>query len=194
MKNRIGIAIIAVISILSSSFFVPGCSIGSAYILIDSRSDLMKPTFCLYWDPYFQEQLDIGKIVVCKALRSSEEKGRWELDAPVNTDQKVWQLEYKTSGFFIFNLIKRLFGHQPSSPVSCLTYGEVPPGYEEKVKALPLEPEELYIVWMEQHDSLRESEPLKFIIRLNGTGVPDRLEYRGRDYIFDGIQYYLRLY
>ena len=71
MKNRIGIAIIAVVSILSS-FFVPGCSIGSAYILIDSRSDLMKPTFCLYWDPYFQKQLDIGKIVVCKALRSSD--------------------------------------------------------------------------------------------------------------------------
>lgn len=193
MKNR-NVITIALVSVLISCVFVPGCSIGSAYILIDSRSDLMKPTLCLYWDPYFKDRLKIGTIVVSKAVRSPEETNRWELDARVNTDEKVWQLEYKTSGFFLFSLIKRLFGRRLSSPVFCLTYGEVPPGYEEKIKALPLEPEALYIVWMEQHDSPRESEPLRFIIRLNETGAPDRLEYRRWDNIFDNTNYYLRLY
>ena len=61
-------------------------------------------------------------------------------------------------------------------PVSCLTYGEVPPGYEEKVKVEPLEPEEFYGVRV-RGESGTSSENLYFLIRLDEKGIPDRLEY-----------------
>ena len=85
-------------------------------------------------------------------------------------------------------------GRQPKSPIPCLIYGEVPPGYEEEMKALPLEPEELYTVWMEEHNSPRYIGDLRFIIRLNETGIPERLEYLSEVYIFDNTPYYLKLY
>ncbi len=185
MKNKNGIAIIALVGILLSCFFVVGCSYLSGYITIDSRSKVMKPTFCIYLDRCFrhhQERLDIDTITVVKVRRSSEEKKGWKFDSPVRGEavhdgwyeavHRVWYIEYKSSD----NFIKRLFGLS-ASPVSCLTYGEVPPGYEEGVKARPLEPEELYSVWIETYKYPGDSKPLKFIIRLDGKGTPERLEY-----------------
>ncbi len=81
MKNKIGIVIIVLISILISCVLVSvGGSPGSTYITLDSRSALMQPKFCLYADRYFQKRLDIGTIIVRKAKRSSSEKKRLELD------------------------------------------------------------------------------------------------------------------
>ena len=94
MKDRIGIAIIALIGILISYFFAVGCSPLPGYITIDSRSALMQPTFSMYDDPYFQKRLQIKSITVKKALRSPEDKQRWELDASWNEGQTVWHLEY----------------------------------------------------------------------------------------------------
>lgn len=177
MKDRIGIAIIALIGILISCFFAVGYSYLSGYITIDSRSKVMKPTFCVYLDRCFrhhQERLDIETITVSKVRRSSEEKKGWEPHSPTRWEdgQRVWYLEYKSSD----NFIKRLFGLS-ASPVSCLTYGEVPPGYEEGMKARPLEPEELYSVLINTYNYPGDSESLRFIIRLNATGSPERLEY-----------------
>ncbi len=188
MKDRIGIAIIALIGTLISCVFAAGCTPLPGYIAIDSRSALMKPTFCMYKDPYFQERLHIGRITVKKVSRSSEEKNRWELDAVQNNGQTVWelQLKYRDADNFFIGLFQWLL----APPVFCLTYGEVPSGYEEKVKALPLEPEELYILWVDTAYYPRRTAPLRFIIRLNGTRVPDRLEYRlGVPYMGDDIFY-----
>ena len=69
------------------------------------------------------------------------------------------------------------------SPVSCLTYGEVPPGYEEEAKARPLEPEQLYTLQIEGYDGSLSND-LDFIIRLDETGSPDRLEYLLRRFLF----------
>ena len=81
-----------------------------------------------------QGRLDIGTVIVRKAERSSEVKKGSELDTPHSTWKTVWELEYKPSNRW-------------STPtVSCLTYGKMPPSYREKVKAIPLEPEELYSV------------------------------------------------
>ena len=188
MKDRIGIAIIALIGILISCFFVAGCVPPPGYITIDSQSALMEPTVCMYDDPYFQKRSHIGRITIEKVDRFSKEKGRWELDAVQNKGQTVWELELKyrdADNFFI-----GLFQWLSAPPVSSLTYGEVPRGYEEKVKALPLEPEQLYILSVDAAYSPRQTAPLRFIIRLNGAGVPDRLECRlGVPYIGDDIFY-----
>ena len=63
-----------------------------------------------------------------------------------------------------------------TSPVPCLTYGKVPSGYQEKMKATPLEPEEFYSVWLRGNGG-EVSKNMYFIIRLDATGTPDRLEY-----------------
>ena len=190
MKNRIRIAIIALVSILISYFFAAGCSLLPGYIIINSGSEVMNPTFCMYDDPYFQYRLRIEGITVEKARRSSEEKKRWELDASWDAGQTVWHLEY--NNFLPFYWMNCLFGWQPMPPVSSLTYGEVPQGYKEKVEALPLEPERLYIVSMEAYEA-RSIMPLKFVIRLNETGAADRLEYLGWNALFYDIGLYLKL-
>ena len=188
---------IAVVSILISYLFVSvGCSPGTGYVSVDARSALMTPTFCMHADPDFRGRLDIGTIIVRKAKRSAEEERGSELDSLLEKKdlQKVWHLQYKSFNFFLFNFINGLLGRQPKSPIPCLIYGEVPPGYEEEMKALPLEPEELYTVWMEEHNSPRYIGDLRFIIRLNETGIPERLEYLSEVYIFDNTPYYLKLY
>ena len=176
MKNKIGITIVALVGILISCFFAVGCSYLSGYITIDSRSKVTNPTFCVYLDRCFrhhQERLDIDTITVSMVRRSSEEKEGWEDVQPVSYEhvQRVWYLEYNSDNF-----IKRLLGLS-ASPVSCLTYGEVPPGYEEGVKAQPLEPEELYRVSIDTYHYPGDSESLRFIIRLDATGSPERVEY-----------------
>ena len=193
MKNRIGIAIIALLSILASCFFIVGCTPFPGYITIDSRSELMQPTFYVCDDPYFRKRLRIGHIKVEKQLRSSEETKRWELDAPLKGSQVVWELELGYSDTFIVALLQLLW--RPT--VSSLTYGEVPWGYQEKVKPLPLEPEQFYIVQMRSGG--RPSEGTTFIIRLDDRGVPYRLEYRlGISSLWHDIFYrtlsYLKLY
>ena len=186
MKDRMGIVIILLIGILISCFFVAGCTPLPGYITIDSRSALMEPAFCMYRDPYFQERSHIGRIAVEKVDRFSKEKGRWELDAIQNNGQTVWELElkYRDADNFFIGLFQWLL----APPVLCLTYGEVPSGYEEKVKALPLEPEQLYILSVDAAYYPRPTAPLRFIIRLNGAGDPDRLECRfGVPTMGDGI-------
>ena len=190
MKNRIGIVIILLIGILISCFFAVGCSYLSGYITIDSRSKVIKPTFCVYLDRCFrhhQERLDIGTITVSKVRRSSEDNKGWESDSPARwkDGHRVWYIEYNSSD----NFIKKLLGLL-TSPVSCLTYGEVPPGYEEGLKARPLEPEELYSVWIDTYNYPGDTEPLKFIIRLDGTGTPERLEYHLRSFHIDHRRYF----
>lgn len=176
MKNRGGIVIIPFIGILISCFFLAGCTPLPGFITIDSRSALMEPTVCMYKDLYFQERSHIGRITVEKVDRFSKEKDRWELDAVQNNGQTVWELElkYRDADNFFIGLFQWLF----APPVLCLTYGEVPSGYEEKVKALPLEPEQLYILSVDAAYYSRQTAPLRFIIRLNEAGDPDRLECR----------------
>ncbi len=176
MKNRIDIAIIALIGILISCFFLAGCTPLPGFITIDPRSALMEPTVCMYKDLYFQERSHIGRITVEKMDRFSKEKVPWELDAIQNNGQTVWELElkYRDADNFFIGLFQWLL----APPVLCLTYGEVPSGYEEKVKALPLEPEQLYILSVDAAYYSRRTAPLRFIIRLNEAGDPDRLECR----------------
>ena len=207
MTDKIGIAIIALVSVLSCSVST-GLSPGSTYITLDSRSALMQPKFCLYADRYFQEQLDIETIIVKKARRSVYEGKGWEQDSgevfhpqgdypsSVNANPDiVWHLQFKSADSLLYYWMNWLFGWRPRSLLRCLTYGEVPSGYQEIVKAVRLEPEQLYFVWMQAHNSIRQSDYLlRFVIRLDARGTPARLEYIQREYIFDYTPYSLRLY
>ena len=175
MKDRIDITIIALVSLLISCFFVAGCIPPPGYIAIDSESKLMNPTFGLYGDQYFQKRLRIGGIKVEKVLCSSEHKKRSELDMPLqNERQTVWEL--RSTFPDTDRITVALWGWLTTPTVSSLTYGKVPRGYAEKVKALPLEPEQLYSVEMDAYVH-KAIAPLKFIIRLSETDIPDRLEY-----------------
>ena len=194
MKNGIGITIAFVCLLIPCILVSIGCQPPRAYFTLDWGAAVMQPTFCMYQDPYFQERLGIRSVTVWKVPRSFNQKKRWEIDVPweigaiawqagLKVDelweggQTVWDLQYKSSD----NFIKRLLGWCPSV-VSRLTYGEVPPGYQEKVKALPLEPEEFYSVWI-RGDGGEFSKNTHFIIRLNGTGIPERLEYHQQSFL-----------
>ena len=191
MKDKIGIAIVALVSILISCFFTVGCVPAPGYITIASQSEVMKPTFRMYLDGFrhHQERLDIGTIIVWEVLRFSEETRGWEFNAghvhlpmwyhprPAEPSM-VWYLQYEEpSDNFIQKLLRG-----SASPVFSLTYGDVPPGYQEKVKAEPLEPERFYIVQMREYRG-RPSEGMAFIIRLNDGGIPERLEYHLKDFL-----------
>ena len=191
MKDRIGIAVIVLAGILISCFFVAGCVPAPGYIIIDSQSEMMNPTFSMYLNRGFghQERLDIGTIIVWEVLHSSEETRGWEFNAghvhlPMGYHPRpaepsmVWYLQYQEPSD---NFIQKLLGRS-ASPVSSLTYGDLPPGYQEKVKAGPLEPEQYYIVQTREYRG-RPSEGMAFIIRLNDEGIPERLEYHLKDFL-----------
>ena len=208
MKNKICIPI-ALVSILIICFSgSTGCHPGFGHINIDSGSKVRQPTFSISADPYFQERLDIGTIIVRKAKPSFElKKGSelkirqgtwkilWEQEMPNDAWETIWKLEHKSSNFLPYYYMNCLFGWHPKPPVSSLTYGEVPPGYREEMKAVPLEPEELYSVSIDEYNSARNPGILTFIIHLSEKGIPERLEYLPEEFIsFNSDSYYLRLY
>lgn len=168
MKESIRSVIALMSVVITCTLVTAGCTPDPGYIILDPGSTLRHPTFCYYQDASFQNRLGISSITVWKVPHASEKKKRWEIDWPFDDRQKVWSLEYKASDIFM----KR----QWILPVSCLTYGEVPPGYQEKVKVEPLAPEEFYGVRI-RGESGTSSENLYFIIRLDEKGSPERLEY-----------------
>lgn len=194
LPKRTQVKFIPIFSIFMSCILVSvGCSPFDGYIALDLGPGLMQPTFRMYGDPYFQERVGrILGITVSKRLRSSEEQKRWELDSPWNNSQTVWDLDYKPADGLMDGLLRRLL--RSSRPVPRLTYGEVPPGYEEKVKAEPLEPDQPYFIEIFGYRGMAAFHgTLEFIIRLDGTGIPNRLEYRLPDDIFENARRSLKL-
>ena len=201
MKDRIGIAIRVVSLLISCLLVAAGCmSFPIGYFILDWGSAVMEPRFCLYRDRDFQEPLGIGEITVWKVRHSFDEKKRWKFDVPWEIGaiawrggwkvvekwaggQTVWQLEYKFSD----NLMKRLL----TPPIACLTYGEVPPGYQEKVNPFPLEPEAFYGVWIRGYEGAL-SNNIYFIIRLDATGIPERLEYHQQSFLITNPSYFIQ--
>lgn len=184
MKKGIGSAIACMSLFLSCGLVCVGCKrvTGEIPIEVDWGSALMQPTFCTYQGPYLgpysQKRFDIKSITVWKVPPSPEQKKPWKFHSLWDDRQTVWHLEYKVSD----NFIKRLLGGCPSH-VSRLTYGKTPSGYQEVVKAGSLEPEEFYGVQIREVGG-QLSYALYFIIRLDESGTPERLEYHQRIYLF----------
>ena len=96
------------------------------------------------------------------------EYGNPSAEARLNryTDEVAWVMEYAPDP-----------EAEPSPrPFSCITYGKVPPGYKEKTLAVPLIPERLYVVLLEPQEVIARGG-MYFIIRLDSTGHPTRLEH-----------------
>ena len=192
MKDRMDIIRVFLSLLLTCVFVCGGCHpIGYIFevpVEVDAGSALLQPTFCTYPGLYSRKRPDIKSLTVWKVPLAPDQK-RWEFGSyrwkvPPSPDdkawtfwdtrQKVWHVEYKASA----NFMKRLFGWQPST-VSCLTYGEVPPGYQADVKAEPLAPEQFYSVEIRADDGTPAAD-VNFIIRLDENSTPERLEYHQR--------------
>lgn len=192
ITNPIAIALVGILITCVLAFV--GCSPFDGYIALDAGSGLLQPTFRMYADQYFQERVGrITSITVSKSEHFSGEQKLKELELRWDDSQTVWDLEYKYTDSLMKALLKRLLGL--SQPVSRLTYGEVTQGYEEKVKAKPLEPGQSYFVeiWGHGRGIAAFHGTLEFTIRLDDTGRPDRLEYRLPDDIFERTRDALKL-
>ncbi len=176
--------VIALVSIFIGYFLVcVGCTPFGGYVALDAESGLLQPTFRMYADQHFQERVGrITSITVSKSGFFSEEQKHSELDSPWDGSQTVWDLDYKPADKFIG--LFRVWFIEP--PLPHLTYGKVPPSYEEKVEALPLEPGQSYFVdiWGLRGIATFHGT-LEFSIRLDDTGRPDRIEYSSPDDIFE---------
>jgi hypothetical protein len=82
------------------------------------------------------------------------------------TDQVAWEMEYVPDDQ----------AHPLTRPFSCITYGKVPPGYDETIPAVPLIPERLYTVLLETQEVTARGG-MYFIIRSDLAGHPTQLEY-----------------
>ena len=190
---------IAVLLIGISALFSSGCeSKLKLHGFAHPHSDVTAPTFCLHEGEAHDKNappVPIYRISVLRhkptgrnrrlewrnwglwwdGRRSVINEVTWELEygappteARLNryTDQIAWVIEYAPDP-----------EAEPSPrPFSCITYGKVPPGYIEKIPAVPLIPERLYFVLLEPQAVIARGG-VYFIIRLDLAGHPTQLEY-----------------
>ena len=128
-----------------------GCQIIRYGVLIHPDSKVLTPTFCLY-DRSEIDPHAIHKVQVYQRAMNGDSRLK-----------AVWDLEYAPQP-----------EEQFVRAYSCITYGEVPPGYKQKAPALPLIPERSYGVWLEGKDYVRDSR--NFVIRLGPSGEAIKLE------------------
>jgi len=188
---------IAVLFIGISCLFSSGCeSKLKLHGFAHPHSDVTTPTFCLHEGEAHDKNAPPVPIYRISVLRDKQKRGNqrlewrnwglwrdgrrgypvaWEIEygdpvaeARLNryTDQVAWVMEYAPDP-----------QAQPSPrPFSCITYGKVPPGYIEKIPAVPLIPERLYFVLLEPQEVIARGG-VYFIIRLDLAGHPTQLEY-----------------
>ena len=181
-----------------SSLFSSGCaSKRELHGFAHPHSDVTAPTFCLHeGDAHDKDAppVPIYRIVVLRdkqkranqrlewrnwrlwrMTRSDVNDVAWEMEhgsqlteVRLNqyTDQVAWEMEYAPDPE----------AHPSPRPFSCITYGKVPPGYDEKIPAVPLIPERLYVVLLDPQEVTARGG-MYFIIRLDSTGHPTHLEY-----------------
>ena len=135
------------------------------------HSAVTAPTFCLYWgkDEYSQP-IPIYEISVNRYEAFSDDKRfewhNWRSWSEGRSpDQVTWEMKY----------ISDDEAHPLARPLSCITYGKAPPGYDEPIPPLPLIPERIYAVWIRPKNSPSGSSAY-FIIRADSTGHPIQLE------------------
>ena len=133
------------------------------------HSAVTAPTFCFYEgrDEHSQP-IPIYEIRVIRQEKfSGDERFGWDNWRSWHkgryADQVTWEIQYVPDD------------QDPTltKPLSCITYGKAPPGYDEPIPPLPLIPERIY------HVSIRSkhlSWGTYFIIRADSTGHPTQLE------------------
>ena len=155
-----------------------GCMTMAGMPSIHPHSEIMAPIFCLHGGD--SNPRAITRITVLRDEKVSNHPIEWPESG--NTwlwrggDQVAWILEYVPDAA------------APSvKPFSCITYGKAPPGYKEKAPALPLTPERLYYVAIENADATAEVV-LFFISRLDSMGRAIKLEYTSSNHRAHNVQ------
>ena len=159
-----------------------GCQPIMGAWLSHPHSAVTAPTFCLYWgkDEYSQP-IPIYEISVNRYEAFSDDKRfewhNWRSWSEGRSpDQVTWEMKY----------ISDDEAHPLARPLSCITYGKAPPGYDEPIPPLPLIPERIYRVSIRSTKHFLPMSRVYFIIRADSTGHPIQLEvshvnHYGRD-------------
>ena len=166
---------IAVLCICIGCLVSSGCLRG-LHGLTHPHSDVTAPTFCLYegWKDGWEEEhglpVPIYLIRVTRAEKfGGDERFEWRnwrsWRKGRDSDEVTWEMEYVPDDE----------AHPLARPFSCITYGKVPPGYEERIPPVPLVPERLYTVQI-LPKGLTPTSRVYFIIRADSTGHPTQLE------------------
>ena len=157
---------IAVLICLIVLIVMSGCITIAGIPSIHSLSEVTEPTFCLHRG---SEPRGITRLRVIRGDKVNDERIEWLESGDTwlweGPDQKTWILEYAPDT-----------SDPRVKPFSCITYGKAPPGYKEKLPAVPLTPERLYYVEIETSDAVSSAE-MFFITRLDPMGRPFKLEY-----------------
>ena len=160
--------VIVVFFIGVGCFFYSGCTPTSMHGLAHPYSDIEAPTFCLYKGWATKQDAKphaIDSILIYRAGKINDERFDWKTEIPYS-DQDTWEMAYDPDGK----------SKPAEKPFSCLTYGQVPPGYIETIPAQPLISERVYTVRLRR----KEGGPMSwvyFIIRADAQGHPIQLEY-----------------
>ena len=170
--------VIAFFVICLGCLFSSGC-LNLMHGLIHPHSEITAPTFWIYDghpQDYESKPLAIYQIIVSRGTKINDERiewSKWHIFSPIRTgtDQIAWEMVYDPDGK----------SNLPSKPFACITHGKVPPGYIERIPALPLIPERLYAVMLRPHKDKAPNLGGAFIIRANAQGRPTHLEYRTGD-------------
>ena len=166
---------IAVLFICIACLVSSGCLRG-LHGLTHPHSDVTAPTFCLYegwkdgWEDEHALPVPIYLIRVTRADKfSDDERFEWRnwrsWRKGRDSDQVTWEMEYLPDDE----------AHPLARPFSCITYGKVPPGYEENIPPVPLIPERLYTVQI-LPKGVTPTSRVYFIIRADSTGRLIQLE------------------
>ena len=137
------------------------------------HSTVTAPTFCLYWgEDEHSQPIRIYEITVVRYEAFSNDKRfeweHWESGRKgPSADLVMWHIQYLPDDE----------AHPLAKPLSCITYGKAPPGYDELIPPLPLIPERMYTVSIGQKHS-RPIRSVHFIIRADSTGHPTQLEVK----------------
>ena len=136
------------------------------------HSAVMAPTFCLYEGrgEHSQPIPIYGLGVIRQETFSDDERFEWRnwesWREGRSADLVIWQIQYLPDD-----------EAQPlAKPLSCITYGKVPPGYDEPIPPLPLIPERMYTVSIRPTKYPLPMSRVYFIIRADSTGHPTQLE------------------
>ena len=174
MRRVIGVFLIGVSWLVSSGCPAP---ILPYHSHTHPHSAVTAPTFCLYFgEDEHSQPIRIYEITVVRHEALSDDKRfewhNWRLghEGPYG-DLVIWRIQYLPDDE----------AHPLAKPLSCITYGKVPLGYDELIPPLPLIPERLYTVSIRPTKYPRPMSRVYFIIRADSTGHPTQLEVKHED-------------